>query len=93
MFIAAQQYLWQTKSGRIVRIDCNDPTIQLAFEGGELSVIGAFDRPVKVTRLSPRPEPISSGITSLTQRTHSEIAMGTRFPQISTSPSWRRSRD
>lgn len=49
LLIAAQVYLWQTRDGQIVRIECNDPTIKLAFEGGDLNVIGAYDQPVKLT--------------------------------------------
>jgi formylglycine-generating enzyme required for sulfatase activity len=46
---AAGVFLWPTADGRIVRIESNDPSIQLAFEGDELKVIGAYDQPITVT--------------------------------------------
>jgi hypothetical protein len=49
MFIAAEIFLWPTPDGRIVRIECNDPSIKLAFRGGELKVTGAYDQPVTLT--------------------------------------------
>ena len=49
LFIAAEVFLWQTPDGRVVRIECNDPSIKLAFQGGELKVTGAYDQPVTLT--------------------------------------------
>ena len=49
LLIAAGVFVWQTPDGRIVRIECNDPSIQLAFRGGELKVTGAYDQPVTLT--------------------------------------------
>ncbi len=49
MFIAGEVFLWQTPDGKVVRIECNDPSIKLAFQGGELQVTGAYDQPVTLT--------------------------------------------
>lgn len=55
LFVAALAYifgevvLWQTPEGRVVRIESNDPSIMLAFGGGELKVTGAYDQPVTLT--------------------------------------------
>jgi eukaryotic-like serine/threonine-protein kinase len=37
---------WQTPDGRIVRIECNDPAIQVAFGNGEMKITGAYSHPI-----------------------------------------------
>jgi serine/threonine protein kinase/formylglycine-generating enzyme required for sulfatase activity len=55
LFVAALAYIfgevffWQTPDGKVVRIESNDPSIMLAFGGGELKVTGAYDQPVTLT--------------------------------------------
>jgi eukaryotic-like serine/threonine-protein kinase len=44
--LAAAVYFWQMPDGRVVRIECDDPAIRVAFEGGELKVAGAYKEPV-----------------------------------------------
>lgn len=41
--------LWRTPHGSVVRVESNDPSIMLAFAGGELKVAGAFVEPVALT--------------------------------------------
>ncbi len=48
LMLFAQVYFWKTADGRIVRVECNDPSIMLAFGNGELRVTGAYDQPVTV---------------------------------------------
>ena len=48
-YIAGEVFLWQTPDGKVVRIESNDPSIMLAFGGGELKVTGAYDQPVMLT--------------------------------------------
>lgn len=59
-FVALAIYTlwWQTPAGRIVRIDCDDPEIRLAVNGGELKVIGAYDQPLVI-----KPGPVDLKIT------------------------------
>jgi len=37
---------WQTPDGRIVRIECNDPAIQIAFGNSEMKITGAYAQPI-----------------------------------------------
>ena len=61
-YIAGEVFLWHTRDGKVVRIESNDPSIMLAFGGGELKVTGAYDQPVtlspgKVDLKITRPQP------------------------------------
>lgn len=61
-YIAGEVVLWQTPDGKVVRIESNDPSIMLAFAGGELKVTGAYDQPVtlapgKVDLKITKPQP------------------------------------
>ncbi len=38
--------LWQTPDGRVVRIECDDPSINIAFGTGEFKVAGAYKEPL-----------------------------------------------
>ena len=44
--IAGVVFFWQTPDGRVVRIECDDPTIRIAFADGELKVTGAYKTPI-----------------------------------------------
>ena len=48
-YIYGEVFLWQTPDGKVVRVESNDPSIMLAFGGGELKVTGAYDQPVTLT--------------------------------------------
>ena len=39
-------FFWQTPDGKVVRIECDDPAIKIAFEDGELKVAGAYKEPL-----------------------------------------------
>jgi hypothetical protein len=43
---AATILFWQTPDGRVLRIECNDPAIEIAFGDGELQVTGAYKQPI-----------------------------------------------
>ena len=45
---ASQVLYWQTSDGKIVRIETNDPSIQISIANGELQVINAFAKPLVV---------------------------------------------
>ncbi len=62
LLLTAQVLFWPIPDGKVVRIECNDPSIMVAFGGGELKVTGAFDQPVtltpgKVDLLITKPQP------------------------------------
>jgi serine/threonine protein kinase/Leucine-rich repeat (LRR) protein len=44
--LAAVIFFWQMPDGRVVRIECDDPSIKVAFEDGELKVTGAYKEPI-----------------------------------------------
>ena len=46
MALAAIAIFWQTPDGRVVRIECSDPSIQIAFDKAEMKVIGAYREPI-----------------------------------------------
>jgi serine/threonine protein kinase len=41
-------FYWETPNGRIVRVECNDPNIQVAFGDGELRIANAYTKPLVV---------------------------------------------
>lgn len=41
-------FYWETPDGRIVRVECNDPNIQIAFGNGELRVANAYTQPLVI---------------------------------------------
>jgi serine/threonine protein kinase/formylglycine-generating enzyme required for sulfatase activity len=61
-YIFGEVFLWKTPDGKVVRIESNDPSIMLAFGGGDLKVTGAYDQPVtlkpgKVDLKITKPQP------------------------------------
>jgi eukaryotic-like serine/threonine-protein kinase len=44
--LAGSVLFWQTPDGRVVRIDCDDPAVKVAFEDGEFKVAGAYKEPI-----------------------------------------------
>jgi serine/threonine protein kinase/formylglycine-generating enzyme required for sulfatase activity len=84
LLYAAQVILWKTQDGRVVRIECNDPEIMLAFEGGELKVTGAYDQPIrlapgnvdlKITKPQPDGEAFEFETDKLVVRKGDQIAL------------------
>jgi serine/threonine protein kinase/formylglycine-generating enzyme required for sulfatase activity len=82
--IAAGVFFWPTPYGSIVRIESNDPSIQLAFQGGELKVTGAYDDPVilmpgkvdlKVKRIQPDGKAFEFETDKLVVRKGDQIAL------------------
>ncbi len=41
-------FFWQTPDGRIVKVECNDPGIQIAFGDGDLKIANAYSDPIVV---------------------------------------------
>ena len=46
--IAGTIFYWQMPHGGLVRIECNDPSIKVAFNNGELKVTGAYKEPITI---------------------------------------------
>jgi serine/threonine protein kinase/WD40 repeat protein len=47
--LLAAIYFWKTKDG-VVRIESNDPAIQVAFDNDELKIVGAYKEPMTITQ-------------------------------------------
>jgi len=44
--LAGIVFYWQTAEGRVVRIERDDPEIKIAFDEGELKIVGAYKEPL-----------------------------------------------